>query len=90
MVTPRCDLQSSCWQHIVVPLDQMHDGDDQDTADAAKVMWEGNRTHLIGSTNAVTSCSILRAEVEVKPSEASCESLLPGAVVAVATKGICT
>ena len=57
-----------CWQHIVVSIDQIHDGDVQGNADADKVMWVGNRTHLICSAKDVTSCSILRAAVAVKPS----------------------
>ena len=51
-----------------MPLDQIHDGDAQGNADADKVMWVGNRTHLICSAKDVTSCSILRAAVAVKPS----------------------
>ncbi len=56
------------YQAYVVPLGQIHDGDDQDNADADKVAWAGTALIFICSAKAETSCTILRAEVAVKPS----------------------
>ena len=46
----------SYWQHVVLPLGQMHGGDDQSNADVVKVMWVGNRTYLNRSCK---GCSLL-------------------------------
>ena len=42
MVLTSVPLQESCWQHVVLPPDQVHDGDDQSNADVSKVVLVGN------------------------------------------------
>ena len=39
-------LCNSLLQHTVLPLVQIHDGDDQSNAGVDQVMWVGNRTPL--------------------------------------------